>query len=75
MQPVKKIDFVMIICLDFDSFLKLELGEKERKKPFQSPKIDYSLMLHFPRLEPKVSQIRVRISTQVNITLGYTSKT
>ena len=50
--------------------IKLELGEKERKKTFQSPKSDYNLMLHFPRLEPRVCQMRGRICTQVYITLA-----
>ena len=73
------VDFAIIIFVDFDSYLnfesiKLELGEKERKnnvqKTFQSPKSDYNLMLHFPRLESRVCQMRGRICTQVYITLA-----
>ena len=50
--------------------IQLELGEKERKKFFQSPKSDNNLMLHFPRLEPRVCQMRGRIFTQVYIALA-----
>ena len=64
----------MIIFLDFDTYLnfasvKLELGEKEIKKTFQSPKSNYNLMLYFPGLEPRVYQMRITICTQVYITL------